>query len=68
MRTPRYAVVRCNVDTWLTSASTLAILVRTAARPTTECSAATICGKSVAVILLPNTVPIKPPMPASPAN
>jgi hypothetical protein len=44
------------------------MLVKTAARPTTECSAATICGSSVAVILLPISVPMPPPKAARPAN
>ena len=68
MRTPRYAVTRCSVDTWSTSASTLPMLVNTAAKPTTECSAATIWGSSVGVILRPRSAPMREPAPATPAN
>jgi hypothetical protein len=42
MRTPRYAVTICKVEMSAMSAITLPILVRTAARPTTECRAATV--------------------------
>lgn len=66
--TPRYAVTRCSIERWSTSASTLPMLVSTAARPTTECSAATICGSSVAVMRRPSSAPMREPMPATPAN
>lgn len=42
IRTPKYAVTICKIETWAISAITLPILVRTAASPTTECSAATV--------------------------
>lgn len=42
--------------------------VKTAARPTTECRAATIWGSSVAVIRRPRMVPMVPPIAATPAN
>ena len=38
-------------------ASTLPMLVKTAANPTTECSAATVCGSSVAVMRRPISKP-----------
>lgn len=44
------------------------MLVRTAARPTTECSAATICGSSVAVIRRPSIVPMVAPIADTLAN
>lgn len=44
------------------------MLVKTAARPTTECNAATIWGSSMAVMRLPMTVPIVPPMADTAAN
>ena len=47
---------------------TLPILVRTAARPTTECNAATICGSSVAVMRRPMIAPTVPPILATAAN
>ena len=68
MRTPRYAVTRCRVSACWTSERTLAILVKTAARPTTEWSAATICGSSIAVMRRPMTVPMPPPIAATAAN
>ena len=57
MRTPKYPVTRCKVDISAILASTLPILVRTAANPTTECNAATVCGSSVAVIRRPINKP-----------
>lgn len=66
--TPKYAVTRCRVERCDTSASTLPMLVRTAERPTMECSRATVCGSSVAVTRRPITVPIMAPMEATPAN
>jgi hypothetical protein len=66
--TPRYAVTRCKVEICEGSARTLPILVKTAASPTTECNAATICGSSVAVTRLPIIEPTVPPMAATPAN
>jgi hypothetical protein len=69
MRTPRYAVTRCSVERWSAAAPiTLPMLVSTAARPTTECNAATICGSSVAVMRRPMIAPTVPPIAATPAN
>ena len=69
MRTPRYAVTRCSVERWSPAAPiTLPMLVSTAARPTTECNAATICGSSVAVMRRPMIAPTVPPIAATPAN
>lgn len=42
MRTPRYAVTICNVEISDMEPKALPILVRTAAKPTTECKAATV--------------------------
>jgi hypothetical protein len=58
--TPRYPVTRCSVDISAMFAKTLPILVRTAANPTTECNAATVCGNSVAVIRRPINRPRGP--------
>jgi hypothetical protein len=52
-----YAVTRCRVEISATLAITLPILVRTAASPTTECNAATVCGNSVAVMRRPINAP-----------
>ena len=57
MRTPIYPVTRCNVEISVRPAITLPKLVMTAARPTTECNAATVCGNSVAVIRRPMMPP-----------
>lgn len=40
------------------SAITLPALVSTAARPTTECKAATVCGSPVGVIRRPINAPV----------
>lgn len=54
IRTPRYPATRCSVETSPPiCAITLPMLVRTAAKPTTECRAATVCGRSVAVVRRP---------------
>ncbi len=66
--TPKYAVTRWSVEIWETSAMTLAMLVKTAARPTTECRAATVWGKLVAVMRRPMTRPARAPIPATAAN
>ena len=69
MRTPRYAVTRWSVERWPPAAPiTLPMLVSTAARPTTECNAATIWGSSVAVMRRPMIAPTVPPIAATPAN
>jgi hypothetical protein len=69
IRTPRYAVTRCSVVRWSPAVPiTLPMLVSTAARPTTECNAATICGSSVAVMRRPMIAPTVPPIAATPAN
>jgi hypothetical protein len=57
INTPKYPDTMCSVDRSVTSVMTLPILVKTAARPTTECKAATVWGKSVGVILRPITIP-----------
>jgi hypothetical protein len=57
MRTPRYAVTICRVEMWAISAMTLPILVKTAARPTTECRAATVWGRPVGVMRRPIIAP-----------
>lgn len=65
IRTPRYAVTRWNTVRWSTSASTLPMLVNTAARPTTECNSTTICGSPVTVMRRSRSAPMRYPMPAN---
>ena len=47
----------CRLEISATCAITLPILVNTAAKPTTECKAATVCGRSVGVIRRPINAP-----------
>lgn len=59
IRIPRYPVTRCNVEMSPICAMTLPKLVITAARPTTEWRAATVWGRSVAVVFRPIRKPVR---------
>ncbi len=54
IKTPRYAVVMCKTPRWPACPSTLPAEVITAARPTTLCSAATVCGSCIGLTRRPN--------------
>lgn len=68
IRTPRYPVTIWRVEISATLAMTLPMLVKTAARPTTECRAATVWGRSVGVMRLPMIKPARVPSVARAPN